>query len=516
MCIRDRHCDIQLHTETNYPYVAFNSLEFQDVLPLVEKVSPTQYNMWKLCSILFDPIGLSYQVDDPKVKETLLKEKRIKSLTSWIVDQVRDEIRDKISMCDNPLDEIFLHLLMNDVVTATKVASDAKNGHLSVLLLFLGSNDPRIRELAELQVGTWKSNGYQVDPSILKIYELLSGTLLQDNTGLRKLSEEFSWLALLGLSLYYGKVDEYTLEDLILAYLPLFKPNYDDPLYVIFQLFGAQDSTENLFKETQLTSRVLDIQFSWYFIQILKFNKIRQFSSETSDIFSLQFIEELKVGHFNKQALYVSCFISDQSIAKTQIDLLVHQDILQLYNMPNTHILDDLKIPFKLIHGALALTDKYKGDHLSEVRNLLLGQYYDEAEIVFRTIVGPELIISSTTSHNNELNILRDLLEKFPKASMEHWSSGLGVFESYLELALDESTDEAILKNLMAELIIFYDLGKHHNTIPVCCTIISQKIISTILSKYKMDLSTEWKDRMLNLPLGHPERSYLRSELSTI
>ncbi|CCD26696.1 nucleocytoplasmic transporter NUP145 NDAI_0I01270 [Naumovozyma dairenensis CBS 421] len=492
------HVTIDKRDSNAYPIIRANSLQFKDLISLVNKADIAEKNVWELSSILFDNIELNYNVEDENVKMVLLKNKRLETLNSWIVNQVRDELEFKLRGCTDVLDQIFIYLLLNDVTNATKLSIKSSNGHLAILLTYLGSNDPRVRELGLLQLNAWKSNGQKVDSKIVRIYQLISGTLFQDSSNLDKLLDEFSWLSLLGLSLYYCKIDEYSLEDLILAHISLFSPVVGDKkIYYLFQLFGVgTDSTENLFKEIQLKSNDIDIQFSWYFVQILKFNKIRSFSAELLDLFSLQFIEDLTHCQWYKEALYVSCFISNEAVNKQQIDLILNQKISTLFN-DTSNILEDLKIPSTLIHNALALVDIYNGDNLSAVENLLSAKCYMEAEKVMRTVVGPHLLLlhssDATATNNGNLIILRKLISSFPKESMSNWINGLSVFENYLKITLDNETNKTVVECLLSELIIFYENNKYYRDVPICCNIISNEIVDLILEKFKKEVDENYK-----------------------
>lgn len=512
-----KHLDlsiIEARDSNGYPRIFGNSLQFKDVAELFNKSSP-DYHVWKLCSVLFDVLDLPYHVENTEARDALLKKKRHHLLCDWIVEQTRGEIEAKIGKTTNSLYLIFLYLAKNDVVSASKIAMKSKNGHLATLITFLGSNDPRVRDLANQQLDKWGSCGNKVDTFIAHIYQLLSGEFLNGKIKTKNTFDEFSWLSLFGLTIYYGKIDECSLEELVEIYLKAHKSN-DEFLYVIFKLFSAQNSAENLLKEVKLTKSTLKSAFPWYFAQILRFNNLTKISDTISDKLTSDFIGQLRIAKLPKEALFAACFLSDDFSAKKEVDSIVNHEISTLANTSDGNILERLKIPTKVIYQSKALGDKYNGDFLSEVQNLLKAGSFKEAENVIVTIAAPKLILRSTLMGVEELVLLRKILSQFPKQEMEHWAVGLGVYDSYLALILDSDESEQLLNSLLIGLTLLFERNKHHKEIPACCNRMSQNLISIFLKRYQDKLDSPYKSKLLKLPLGQPEKAYLQSTLTGI
>ncbi|QHS73243.1 nucleocytoplasmic transporter NUP145 [Saccharomyces paradoxus] len=503
---------IESRKSNSYPQITESSLLFKDVLDYMEK-SSSDYNLWKLSSILFDPVSYPYKTDNDQAKVALLKNERHRQLTSWIVGQISPEIKEKIKNSSNKIEQIFLYLLLNDVVRASKLAIESKNGHLSVLISYLGSNDPRIRDLAELQLQKWSTGGCSIDKYISKIYKLLSGSPFEGIFSLKNLESEFSWLCLLNLTLCYGQIDEYSLESLVQSHLDKFSLPYDDPIGVIFQLYAANENTEKLYKDVRQKTKALDVQFCWYLIQTLRFNKIRIFSKETSDEATFAFAAQLEFAQLHGHSLFVSCFLNNDKAAEDIIKRLVMREITLLRTPPNDHILNRLKIPSQLIFNSRALKDRYEGDYLSEVQNLLQGSSYDLAEKTIVTALGPRLLLSNDPIQNNELKTLRRILNEFPDSERDKWSVSINVFEDYLKLALDNVETPKTIDSLISGMKIFYDKCKHSREVPACCNVMSQEIVSKIL-KINSSSIGDLKGKLLDLPLGQPEKAYLKGELA--
>ncbi|CDH17925.1 related to Nucleoporin NUP145 [Zygosaccharomyces bailii ISA1307] len=497
----------------SYPIVTQNSLQFRNVVDL-HKASDPDSDVWKLCSVLFDMIHLPPEITNAAVREKLLKKERHRLLCEWIIEQTTAEIDGKLKNTVNDLDKIFLHLCKNDVVGATKLAIKSQNGHLAILVTFMGSNDPNICDLAALQLEKWASGGSNVDASVARIYQLMTGDLVNDAFLSLQVIEEFSWLSLLGIILYFGKIDEYSLENLIANFLSFCKNSENDIFFVILSLFSSPASSENLLKKLKLNTTALESLFPWYFVQILRFGTNNKISDGINDKLTLSAIEELRIASLHKEALFAACFISDNSVAKQQIDSLVFHFISELNNGSNSYVLDRLKISKHLVFKAKALCDKYEGDYLSEAQNLLKAKSFKEAEKVIVSIVGPRLIIQESSNRIEELGILGGLLSAFPKNEMENWENGLGVFEKFLKLVLKSEDKEELLTSLVSGLTLMYEENKCYKEIPVCCNIMAQEVVTVIVKKAGKNLDNNLKGSLLRLPLGQPEKSYLESMLA--
>lgn len=505
---------ISERASNHYPKVGRNSLQFNDVATLC-KNPDSKY--WRLCSVLFDVVRLTYDVTNEGTRQCLLKKEKHKALCLWITEQVKDEIDTKIKVASNALDCIYLYLAKNDTISATKLAIKSQNGHLAILITLLGSNDARVRALASQQLNKWSSGGKQVDPRIARIYKLLTGDPAEKNFKINGCNEEFSWLALLGINIYYGKIDEHSLEQLIITHLSLFTPKVNDISFVILKLFGMQTSHEKFLQEIKTAAKVLDNTFLWYFIQILRFNNLGGFSNEINDRLTFNLIAELRIAQLHVEAIFAACFLTNDSVAQQQIDSIIYHEISNVTNFDHEETLKELKISHKLIYRSKALWDQYSKDFLSQARNLLKAGCFKEAENIIVNTVAPKLILTGNFSKSGEeLQTLKKLLSQFPREQMENWDEGLGVFNNYLKLILDNQRDEKLFNSLIDGLLMIFEKHKHYSQIPVCCNIMSQKVASIFLETHNNIKGDLQNQRLLNLPLGQPEKAYLKNLLAGV
>lgn len=507
-----------------FPIIAKSSVKFSDILNILDNKSE-EYKLWELCSILFDPLTLEYEVKNEIKEEILLKKKRHQLLSSWLTSSISEEINFKLKNTTDPLDKIFLYLMLNDVITATKIAIDSNNGHLAVILSFLDSNEPYVKDLASSQLSKWNSSIPKANSKIMRIYQLLSDGLLENQKLIKSLLDEFSWLSIFGIQTFYSTIDEHSLEEIVSFNIGSFPDTPSDELsYKILSLFGAVDSTEEIFKKSHLKKSAFDVQFAWFFVQIIRYNNHRSFNEIISDKITLDFIEQMKIMNLPEEALYGMCFICDDKVAEQQIELLVLTYIEQLYFKNEGKIFEKLNIPEKLVNYALSLHYKYQSKFSLEVEYLLKGGYHKEAKEVIITEVGPNLIMDYL-SNNNDIKYLQELdglIKIFPKNEIDDWSCTLGVFENYLNIFLHRVSKNLIEKNidsLINGLSIIIKNYQNHKKLMVSCNYISKKVMDKVLSdKLPKELNAGMRAQLLNLPLCGPEKYYftrLFSELSS-
>ncbi|EDO17726.1 hypothetical protein Kpol_1033p31 [Vanderwaltozyma polyspora DSM 70294] len=492
-----------------YPVIESSTFTFSDIA-LSFHANKIEQNIWKLCSVLFDCINISYDVESESEKSKLLKNIRFSSLCKWIVEQTSHDILTRISTTSDDLDKIFLYLALNDIVSATETAIKSNNGHLAVLITYLGSNNPRIREFASLQLSKWDMIGHTVDKKIRRIFELLSGSLFNNRESREEISIEFGWLTQFGLNIFYSQVDEYELEEIVRISLEKISVSSDKSYYLL-KTFASRN-IEDVIKNTSVTENSLDMSFLWYFIQVLRHYNSYRFSDGFCDNLTINHIEELKIDGLYKEALFATSFIINDKSAKQEMDNIVMHEILGLKNDFDKHILDKLHVPSSLINQALALYSHYEHDYLSEVRYLLKADDFKSAETVLTTNVAPYLILKG----GSDLIVLRQLLNSFAKDRIENWNNGLGVFEYYLSLVLDKQDEKPLLEKLISSLPVLAENNKSTKMIYICCNEMSRVAFSIIIKKFGDEVNNALKVKLLKLPVGQPEKAYLQSVLTKV
>ena len=502
--------------KNGYPAVEECSLNFNNIASAYSNV-PNEDKILKLASILFDPISLSYDVHNKQVYDTLVKKQRYMNLCQWLVEETADEVDSKLSTAE-PLESIFLYLAKNDIVNASKTAISSNNKHLAVLISLLGSNDPIVSETALAQIAKWKSLGSKVNPVIISIYQLLTGSPFNSGSLINE-SNNYSWLVNFGLQLYYGDIDSFSLQELTMKALtnPFIDTSsltsFEKMSMNIMKLFACSDlQVEVLLDELRTYSKTFDVRLCWFFTQMLKRDDM---SNLLRDRITLEFIEQLKIDAMYKEALFVACFISNDFVAQQMIDQILSSEIIYFTSAENETILERLSISSAIIHRHLALHDKYCGDYLSEVRNLLKAGQYKEAEIVVITTVAPKLILNAK-SNKDHLLLLDQLLKKFPAHTISTWDKGLAVYEKYIKLVLNDSVDENTIHSIITALPPLRNEYSQHELVNVACSFISETVSELFLINFESLSKKIPKESLLSLPLGQPESKYLSKVLSSM
>lgn len=513
--------DVQTRPKNGYPVVKEFPLTFSEIAQTISRTDP-ECKIWDLTSILFDSISLPYETESHDVSLVLIKKERYKNLCKWLKDEVSAKILAKIDLATSSNEKIYLMLLMNDIIGATKLAIDSENSHLAALIAMLGSNDPHVRRLSSEQLEKWKSINSKVDRFVVKVYQLLSGRLFGASVSV-DFSKELSWLECLAISLFFGEIDEHSLEELVSDFLENHGNSMTIPLehsiiVDILRCFGGKNTSSAIFKHTGFAKDNLDFRFQWFFTQILKSKGQNILPGKVQDYLTLQYVEQLKIEQLFNEALLTLLFVQDDEVAKQQIDSLVTSLIEFFATSTNKGVVSKLRVPSKLLCEALAMHAKYRNDFTTEVRHLLDGKLFDAAEEVMLSKVAPGLILKSVNGNlrDTSLRELKSLLERFPSHQMHNWAAGLEVFGNYLSY-VEGTNDEEVQEKLLSGLPALYATHRHIKDITICCCIMSHNLCHGILKSHKNDIAVQIpKDKLLALPLGQPERVYLATVLSAI
>lgn len=485
-----------------YPKVIRKQIFFNDIANTLG-TTDKEYKLWSLSSILFDPIYLDTADES---KEVILKYTRKEKIAKWIITETQSDINKKINGTTDPLKKIFLYLLVNNITEAAKLAMESGNGHLSILISMLGSNDPRLKELSDMQLTQWSNTGSSIDKNIAYIYKLLSGNPFSGSFSLSEAMKEFDWLVSLGISLYYGEIDEYTLEQFVSQTLSLLPDSTDSIYPIIFKLFCSGDNIQSFLEDIQKKTNFLSSQYLWYCVQILSSNNFSCFEDQFSDKLSLNYAENLELTSHIPEALYVASHINDDLLSKKKIDEMVFRNIESLSNSKN--ILTKLGIPESILYRAMALFSKYKKNYQEELKNLLRAGYFEEAKKVFINDVSPQFIFRRSPESLVELS---SIISKFPINELK--SDDLRLFELYVNYKNRNSTNLSELKTLALELPIFFERNKGSINVSALCTVISNDIVNMILSRDPEEIK-ELRPLIVKLPMGQPEKTYSTKHLS--
>lgn len=474
---------IEKRTNLNLPRVTKFDLKFQDILQVLPKTDALQ-DIWKLCALLFDEIELPYEIENDTVQTALLKQARYDNLCSWLKSNMERSLTSKKIGTADSLDSIFVALMKYDVIEAAKIAIQSNNRHLAVLISYLGSNDPRVRELSDLQLSKWRSNGQTVDPKIERIYQLLSGELFDDENQIADLVDQYGWLSVFSLGIYYGQIDEMTLEDMVESQMFIIEKSDDLLVSGIFEIFSQEGNVDSLLKKISIKSsnNNVNVQFLWYLTQILVFKNHRNISESLRDKVTLQYIDQLKLLGCSIESLYVALFINDAQASNQTIKTILDHLIPTAWNDQNNRdiILEKLLLPKENVYGSLALKEKYVGNYVKETEYLIVGELFEKAAKLVCKEVGPKLVISYNQSGNVQcLNILNEFVKRLPQSKCSSYAQEISLFSQFVDLVSvgdGKNVGKQGIISLEENLKTYYENNKHYKIIPACCNIMNKRI----------------------------------------
>ncbi|KAH3666446.1 hypothetical protein OGAPHI_003442 [Ogataea philodendri] len=466
-----------------------------------------EYKVWDLISRIFDDgfcesfHGQAERdacLGKPKLREVFIDLQRRELLIDWLQQYNFAEISKLISESTDSLETIFLQVCSGDLGKAVKTAMDTSNGHLSVLLTLIDSNDPSVRKFSKSQLVEWeKTSMLQYIPiPILKIYKLLAGEIFT-NTYVRHL-DGLSWSTVLLLQLKYGDTNR-TISELVAE---VFKneskltvhPDTKDKYYSTFKLLTSPLSViDNYSHETQ-------------FLLFKKLNSVLQLPGIDGVILELS--KKMNAQKYDEESLFLLEHLSDDKVCETEISALIKQNIDSFRFLDNDLRLDTLhetyRLPKSVLHKARSTKYEKEGESLKAVWSLVDAGAIEEAHKLTLTDVAPDYVIANTN-----FDELEQLLEKFQ--GLSDWIVGGELYYNYIQLK--QKTDDSELKNYVKKLLNGLVLLREPNAKTKIAKVLMYREVIRLI----FDLSLEYnKDQLLGLDLPSSEMNYLKSRLPTI
>ncbi|KAH3675122.1 hypothetical protein WICMUC_002778 [Wickerhamomyces mucosus] len=504
-----------LMLKSNFPQVVKNpNLQFQFLVSALNKApSDAEQDIWKLSSILFDSQRAVESISDVAVSNKILDSNRREGLISWLKNQIQGEINVRYDSLSDPFEKIFTLLLQSKIPEASKLAINTKNPHLAVLISLLGSNDPDVKEGADRQLIDWKRNSIlqTIPEGLLKIYYLLKG----DNI-LTNIQDDFSWKCKLTLLLSYGDLNQ-PLALLLSNFIKSndkFIPKEDQVFYNLIKLYvfkhNGEFKIDEIFSSIQ-ASNITGIRLQWYLYEVL-IRSTNQLSfgggHELGRKLTLSFAEQLKNNGFIEESIFILLHLNDSENSKTLITKIINSNISKLGDKQLKTLIESFKIPQEIIYEAKALYFKSAEDHWNEASSLLDAGLYDEAHTAIISTIAPEAIINN----GHKLGKLENLILRFPKdKSVKKWSTGLGVYKSYLKFL--KSQNESSLRYLIdnVPLVVLSNFK-----INIAIKLISKMIATELIKKEKIESMNGLDlhvDKILKLPLTEGDSQYFGNQI---
>ncbi|KAL6942355.1 hypothetical protein ACO0QE_003528 [Hanseniaspora vineae] len=483
-----------------FPKVSSVGFQFKNLM----RIQPDE-ERWQLLSILFDKIKVKDMVESEDVRKTLVTRKQWTKLTTWVNQRVSEDVNRRIADASDDLEKIVLHMVLRNTVEATKLCITSGNAHLAAMVAMSTSNDFNFKKLAQIQLVKWKNLGYPVNPHILQLYKIFAHEVFS--------IDELPWLANFAMYINYADFSNQSLAQEIEHFFTKTQHGFasNDMLFNIFKLFYLipKDKHNTLLSTFKFEDKPLDYVVPWFIVQVLSLKNKISIDPTQKDIFSLNFIEQLKLNGLFEESLYVTSFIENDTLAKEQCTEVLRLNIDKFEE--NLNYLFKLQLPESEVYYSLALLYKNKHDFLKESEFYLKARKYENASKVVTEVLGPKILLSGSTENSQ---ILQELIGQFPDICKTNaWKENVGVFELYLKYLSDPDI------SLLKELINYVDVFSSSKGFLIECRAVSTKICKFIVAEFlknKNTLDAATKNLLLKLPLGEAEEHYTQRLLNTM
>lgn len=490
---------VQIPANNSFPQIERNAnFKFKSLLDCFKQVddsNSTEYNIWRLASVLFDLIPQTSEISDPAISTRILDIKRREGVVAWLNSQLETELNIRYDSQNDQFEKIYTLIVQQKIPEACKLAIKTKNSHLAVFISLLGSNDPQVKESARAQLNDWKRNSvlHTIPRGIQKIYNLLAG----DDFVLKEVDADdqdpLSWRSKLNLFLANGDLNQ-PLEVLLLGFIQnesSFKRK--DLIFLdLLKLYVVKKSNDNdidanaIFQISNSTT-ASEIRIKWYLFEILvrstsQLNLPSHSHITTGDQLTEKLASQYEALELFEQSLFILLHHSNITKAQELITECLNRNINKLTDSEVDTALRTFHIPSTIIHTAKAKHFHGVSDFWSEATSLLDAETYDLAHDLIVKECSPEAVINN----GKKLESLGALIERFPEGlPVKGWDTGLGIYKAYLKFLSDER-DRSCLIHLL----------DHLSTIQVSTlkTNIAVQIMSKNVSKEVIRLNDEGEE----------------------
>lgn len=480
-------------TKSEYPYVEQNTPQLFSELISCD-LTTEEEKIVKLLSSLFDkktPPGSGY-INDLAIQNRLhvLNERRI--FGDWLRFYNKSTIDDLYNKATDSFERIFILLLAGDLSGAVELAYESDNPHLAAALTTADSGEELVRSIARNQLNEWEFTGNTVSPSLIKIYQIISGDV-------RRLLLDLPWNLSLAVTLFFGdntiQIGDLVNQEQIIAGES--KQDGDSQIIDILKLYRSPnlDSIQN---------STLNTKWKWITHKILQQSKTFTSFDDITKEFSAYLS---KIGLW-KDAIYVSSHLTS---LEPQIRKLIIGNVSDITNGGPDEV-EELcqiyKIPRNLISEAVSIDNVNHGDIWGQCRALVEAELWDQAHSTISHTLGPQVAVSDNVQMRLDL---MKIISQFPAdQDVIGWNSGAGIYENYF-LYLERGDLDTLLKLLD---IIPGATDKSTFETKTALKLISKRVGDFALDRYEE--IDNIADRIGKLYFGEAEKGYFRTRLSLL
>ncbi|KAK5119757.1 hypothetical protein LTR85_007333 [Meristemomyces frigidus] len=436
-----------------------------------------EMSIWQLCSILFDPIGVScdvYKMQVPKESEAAYLEKYASRLKldafrifwSRLVGPAADAGLRRAKTAE---EKALLLLTKNDIAGACDTLIAARDFRLATLVAQLPGTQTT-RDMMKRQVESWRKrkDWSEMSDAVRALYCVLAGQLCvvpgqlgaaEDSVAEFCISDNFglSWQQSLALRVYYG--GHATLETAVTAYCEdlnaedrephptpfwvdtMDHPNYEDEdtLMGLLRLSAGGVETTELFSPLMVSGSFANSRLAWQLASTLGAKEVAALPEDRMAKLTLEYAAELEAAGELIESAWVLLHLKDAAIRQQAVTGLLQRNAHKITE-PSAEggnfgpLVNELQIPRSMVFAAKALYAKAMDDSYAQARWLLAAGHNQEAHEVLCTSVGPQAVIEQ------DYGILSDLVHEFPRRKPAGWEQGGQVYEGFMQLVSMKSS----------------------------------------------------------------------------
>lgn len=455
--------------------------------------------VWKLASILFDPLEVSCAelLKNLQVERSSAFEQRVRrdALSAFWTQSVEGSAAQHAKDAATSGEKALAYLTCNDIEKSCDVLMEGSNFRLATLVAQL-PGDKKMKTMVNKQIESWRSQNVisEMDEPIRALYELIAGNVavsegkagpVEDRASTFGISSHFGldWRRSFGLRLWFGSgVD--SVADAVRSYaqdvtsgketvrpLPTsteqtMVPSWDDPnpelredmLFSLLKLYAYTagwlpptnaTKLDFLLLPSSVSGNPLDARLSWQLAELLRSKRILSFDDLTDaekDELTLTLATQLEVAGHLDEAFNVLLHISFDSAREQYIRDLLHRRASDLFGgLKNDQLpaflVDNLHIPSVWIQRARALHARaVLADLPLSATFLLQSGANEEAHQVLCREVGPQAVVTQ------DYDALRELLGHFEddtqhNAQPSGWRTGGQIYFDFIHLLDLEGRD---------------------------------------------------------------------------
>lgn len=486
--LRTQNNETEIETSGAFPFaltsnhIAFSSLLEPDQ-PLVPSNDRIEQCIWRLCSILYDPLDIAcspqYLKGIPRDRLDEFENRlRLDLLKDPWAQLVAAHAQDGLKRACTLEEKAFFYLTQNGIKNACETLIAAKDFKLAALVAQLPGSQ-RSRDMMKEQINVWKDRNdwSEMSDPIRALYSVIAGEtcVVQGKAGAAEdrvnevsFSKRFglSWQQGFALRLFYGGHE--SIQDVVAEYTsdlnegretkrPVTRwangKETDDVLFELLSL-TTEHQPSTVFDPLTVSGSALNSRLAWQLNMLLNVRDVCSSPQQQLDQLTYDFAMELENGGNFSASVLILLHLSEPETRQRAVTDVLNRNADRISTPGATPIdsfgdlTQSLNIPAPLVWSAKALDAKTRHNPALEIEWRLKSGDVDAAHEILCSTLGPQAVIEQ------DYQVLSNALQLFPRRLPEGWQCGGQVYLDFVRLVNGRirhrlsPEDEAAMKRL--------------------------------------------------------------------